>query len=158
MIISPLGGLLPDNEKNTLRNPIRRDRRLFKEMAAACLWGPASGRQGGAAVTSNPDQRRAERFACESPIVCSSLEGPNVYSARTLNHCESGLSFVTHAPLQAGMTIFFRADTRTQKRRGDSSCRAMRGTGLVQIRWCLALENKERVSYRVGAEYVEPYP
>ena len=109
-------------------------------------------------MTANPDQRRAERFACESPIVCSFLEEPSVYSARTLNHCESGLSFVTHTPLRAGMTIFFRADTRTQKRTEASSCLTMRGAGLAQIRWCLALESKERVSYRVGAEYVEPYP
>jgi hypothetical protein len=56
------------------------------------------------------------------------------------------------------MTIFFRADTRTQKRIVGSSCRTMRGTGLAQIRWCRRLRSKDLVSYRVGAEYVEPYP
>lgn len=109
-------------------------------------------------MTPWSDQRRAERFACEAPIVCAALEEANVYSARTLNHCDSGVSFITHAPLRAGTTIFIRADTRTQKRMGNSSRPPMRGTGLAQIRWCLALESKERVSYRVGAEYVEPYP
>jgi hypothetical protein len=104
------------------------------------------------------DQRRTERFSCESPIVCSSLNGQSVYSARTLNYCEKGLSFISQAPLKTGMTIFFRADNRTQKRLGAASCRTMRGTGLAQIRWCHRLRNQEPVSYRFGAEYVEPYP
>jgi len=109
-------------------------------------------------MTANQDQRRTPRIVCESPIVCSSLNGQSVYSARTLNYCDSGLSFITQTPLKAGMTIFFRADTRTQKRIVGSSCRTMRGTGLAQIRWCRRLHSKELVSYRVGAEYVEPYP
>ena len=109
-------------------------------------------------MTANPDQRRTPRLVCESPIVCSSLNGQSLYSARTLNCCESGLSFVTQTPLKAGMMIFFRADTRTQKRLASQSCRTMRGTGLAQIRWCQCLRNKEPISYRVGAEYVEPYP
>jgi len=104
------------------------------------------------------EQRRTERFSCESPIVCSSLNGESVYSARTLNHCESGLSFVTRTPLQSGMMIFFRADARTQKRIAARSCRTMRGTGLAQIRWCRRLRADDTVRYCVGAEYVEPYP
>jgi hypothetical protein len=104
------------------------------------------------------EQRRMERFTCESPIVCSSLNGSRVYAARTLNHCESGLSFITQTPLKSGMMIFFRADTRTQRRAPASPCRTMRGTGLVQIRWCQRIKAKETVSFRVGAEYVEPYP
>lgn len=109
-------------------------------------------------MTANQDQRRTPRTVCESPIVCSSLNGQSVYSARTLNYCESGLSFITQAPLKAGMTIFFRADIRTQKRIAGPSYRSMRGTGLAQIRWCRRLPSKESVSYRVGAEYLEPYP
>ena len=109
-------------------------------------------------MTAKQDQRRAPRIACESPIVCSSLNGQNLYSARTLNCCESGLSFITQTPLKAGMTIFFRADTRTQKRLASPSCNTMRGTGLAQIRWCRRLRSKASASYRVGAEYVEPYP
>ena len=109
-------------------------------------------------MKTSQEQRRVPRIVCESPIVCSSLNGQNLYSARTLNCCESGLSFVTQAPLKAGMTIFFRADTRTQKRIASPSCGTMRGTGLAQIRWCHRLRSKETVRYRVGAEYVEPYP
>ena len=110
-------------------------------------------------MTANQDQRRTPRIVCESPIVCSSLNGQSVYSARTLNYCDSGLSFITQTPLKTGMTIFFRADTRTQKRIVGASCRTMRGTGLAQIRWCHPMmRSKEPVSYRVGAEYIEPYP
>ena len=109
-------------------------------------------------MTANQDQRRTLRIVCESPIVCSSLNGRNLYSARTLNCCESGLSFITQTPLKTGMTIFFRADTRTQKRLASPSCRIMRGTGLAQIRWCHRLHSRASASYRVGAEYVEPYP
>lgn len=109
-------------------------------------------------MTVSRDQRRTPRIVCESPIVCSSINGQSVYSARTLNYCESGLSFITQTPLKAGMTIFFRADIRTQKRITGPSCRSMRGTGLAQIRWCRRLPSHEPVSYRVGAEYMEPYP
>lgn len=104
------------------------------------------------------DQRRTERFCCESPIVCSSLNGQSVYSARTLNHCESGLSFITQTPLKSGMMIFFRADTRTHRRIDAQACRTMRGTGLAQIRWCRRILDQEPETYCVGAEYVEPYP
>ena len=104
------------------------------------------------------EQRRTERFSCPSPIVCSSLNGNRVYSARTVNHCDSGISFITQTPLKSGMTIFFRADIRTQKRIAVQPCRTMRGTGLAQIRWCHTLDDRDPVSYCVGAEYVEPYP
>jgi len=104
------------------------------------------------------EQRRSERFFCESPIVCSSLNGQRVYSARAINHCESGISFITQTPLKSGMTIFFRADIRTQKRIAAEPCRTMRGTGLAQIRWCHPLGDRNPVNYCVGAEYIEPYP
>lgn len=104
------------------------------------------------------EQRRTERFPCKSTIVCYNLNGERVYSARTINHCDSGIGFITQTPLKSGMTIFFRADIHTQKRIADRLCRTMRGTGLVQIRWCHLLGDREPVSYCVGAEYVEPYP
>ena len=104
------------------------------------------------------EQRRAERFSCESPIVCASLNGKSLYTARTINHCESGISFITRTPLKTGMTIFFRADTRTQKRMNPRPCRIMRGTGLARIRWCRPLRGQEPVNYCVGAEFVERYP
>lgn len=104
------------------------------------------------------EQRRTERFSCESPMVCSSLNGQHVYSARTINHCQSGISFITQTPLASGMTIFFRADIRTQKRIDARLCRTMRGTGLVQIRWCHPRGDRDPVSYCVGAEYEDPYP
>jgi hypothetical protein len=104
------------------------------------------------------EQRRTARFSCESPIVCSSLNGKRVYPARTVNHCDSGISFITQTPLKSGMTIFFRADIRTQKRIATQPGRTMRGTGLVNIRWCHPLDSRDPVSYCVGAEYAEPYP
>ena len=103
------------------------------------------------------DQRRTERFSCESPIVCSTLNGKTVYPARTLNHCDSGISFITRTPLKAGTTIFFRADTRTQNRVETQTCPTMRGTGLAQVRWCRKLRGRDDC-FCVGAEYVEPYP
>ena len=109
-------------------------------------------------MTASRDQRRTARFSCESPIVCSSLNGQSIYSARTINHCERGISFVTQAPLEAGMTIYFRADARTQQRIAADACLTMRGTGLAQVRWCRRLHNQNPVRYCVGAEYVEPYP
>ena len=65
---------------------------------------------------------------------------------------------IEQTPLKPGMTIFFRADIRTQKRIAVQPCRTMRGTGLAQIRWCHTLDDRDPVSYCVGAEYVEPYP
>ena len=103
------------------------------------------------------NQRGAERFLCESPIVCSSLNGKSVYPARTINHCASGLGFITQTPLKSGMMIFFRADTHTRKRIDSGSCRTMRGAGLAQVRWCHRLRDQE-TTYSVGAAYVEPYP
>jgi hypothetical protein len=104
------------------------------------------------------DKRRSERLACESPIVCSSLNGKSLYPARTINHCETGIGFITRTRLETGMTIFFRTDTRTRNRMNLRLCRTMRGTGLAEIRWCRRLKDREPVSYCVGAEYVEPYP
>ena len=104
------------------------------------------------------EQRQTQRFMCESPMVCSDLNGTAVYSGRSVNHCERGLSFITHEPLKFGITIYFRTDSFAQKRFGDSTCRGMRGMGLAQVRWCHPVVGKEPTVYRVGAEYLGPYP
>jgi len=109
-------------------------------------------------MTAYVEQRRAARYACESPLMCSSLGGQGVYSARTIDHGARGLCFITETPLQSGTTIFFRADTFAQKRFAATSCKGMRGTGLARIRWCRALDDQYPASYRVGVEYLEPYP
>jgi len=103
-------------------------------------------------------QRRSERYPCESPIVCSSLNGRRVYLARPINLCDSGISFITHPFLTSGMTIFFRANIHTQKRIAARPCRTMRGAVLAQVRGCRPLGDKNSVGYCVGAEYVEPCP
>lgn len=104
------------------------------------------------------EQRRTERFVCESPLVCTSLSGSSVYSGRSINHCERGLSFITHAPMKSGTTIYFRTDSFAQKRFKDSTCRGMRGMGLAQVRWCRPLADHNPSAYRIGAEYLGPYP
>ncbi len=104
------------------------------------------------------EQRRAERFVCESPLVCTHLNGSRVYSGRSINHCERGLAFITQAPMKSGTTIYFRTDSFAQKRFNDSTCRGMRGTGLAQIRWCHPIADQEPTAYQVGAEYLGPYP
>jgi hypothetical protein len=109
-------------------------------------------------MTDYVEQRRSERFACESPLMCSSLGGQAVYSARTVDHGARGLSFITQTPLQSGTTIFFRADTFAQKRFSGTTCKGMRGTGLARIRWCRSLEDQSPAAFRVGVEYLDPYP
>ncbi len=104
------------------------------------------------------EQRKVQRFTCESPLVCSDLNGSGIYSGRSVNHCERGISFITHEPLKFGTTIYFRTDSFAQKRFNDSTCRGMRGMGLAQVRWCRPLDKQGPIGYRVGAEYVGPYP
>ena len=104
------------------------------------------------------EQRQEQRFVCESPLVCSDIDGSAVYSGRSVNHCERGLSFITHEPLKFGTTLYFRTDTFAQKRFKYSTCRGMRGMGLAQVRWCHPVGNKEPTVYRVGAKYMGPYP
>ena len=104
------------------------------------------------------EQRRAERYACESPLVCSSLNGSGVYSGRSINHCERGIAFISQKPMKSGTTIYFRTDSFAQKRFKHSTCRGMRGMGLAQVRWCHPVANQEPAAYRIGAEYVGPYP
>jgi hypothetical protein len=104
------------------------------------------------------EQRRAERFVCESPLMCTNLNGTRIYSGRSLNHCERGLSFITQEPMASGTTIYFRTDSFAQKRFKDSSCEGMRGMGLALVRWCQPLADVSPQSYRIGAEYLGPYP
>ena len=104
------------------------------------------------------EQRRTMRFVCESPLMCTNLEGSRVYSGRSINHCERGLAFITQEPMKSGTTIYFRTDSFAQKRFNESTCRGMRGTGLAQIRWCQPVNGHQPATYRVGAEYLGPYP
>jgi hypothetical protein len=105
----------------------------------------------------SPDQRRAQRFARELPLVCSSLDGQGIYSARTINHCESGLGFITQTPLKAGMTIYFRADLGLRPPPEETNRPVFRGTGLARIRWTRPMDDQIPGRYCVGAEYVDPY-
>lgn len=105
------------------------------------------------------EQRYEERRECKYPILCSSLNGRNVYSAVTVDYCERGIGFISHVPLKNSTTLFFRTDLSSLEASGDRHCRGLRGTGLVQVRWCSEMEPpspSER--YRIGARYVEPYP
>ncbi|MDJ0811880.1 MAG: hypothetical protein QNJ48_07600 [Desulfobacterales bacterium] len=104
------------------------------------------------------EQRRTERYTCESPLVCSILNGTSVYSGRSINHCERGMAFITQEPMKSGTTIYFRTDSFAQKRFKDSTCRGMRGMGLAQVRWCHPVANQASTAYQIGAEYVGPYP
>ena len=104
------------------------------------------------------EQRRETRFVCESPLVCTNLNGSRVYSGRSINHCERGLAFITREPMKSGTTIYFRTDSFAQKRFKDSTCRGMRGMGLAQIRWCQPVADQDPTAYQVGAEYLGPYP
>ena len=104
------------------------------------------------------EQRRTTRFVCESPLMCTHLEGSRVYSGRSLNHCKRGLAFITQEPMKSGTTIYFRADSFAQKRFKHSTCRGMRGMGLAQVRWCQPVDGQEPAAYQVGVEYLGPYP
>ncbi|MBL0715028.1 MAG: hypothetical protein JJV98_15160 [Desulfosarcina sp.] len=102
------------------------------------------------------EQRRTERFVCESPLVCSNLNGPDIYSGRSINHCERGIAFITESLMESGTTIYFRMDSFAQKRFKYSACRGMRGMGLAKVRWCRPIINQGPAAYRVGAEYLGP--
>lgn len=105
------------------------------------------------------EQRREERQACKYPILCSSLNGRTVYSAVTVDYCERGIGFISRVPLKNSMTLFFRTDLSSLEAAGGRLCRGLRGTGLVQIRWCSEVEPlSPSGTYRIGARYVEPYP
>jgi hypothetical protein len=104
------------------------------------------------------EQRRAKRFRCESPLMCSNLDASGVVSGRSLNHCSRGIAFVSHLPMESGATIYFRTDSFAQKRFKNSSCEGMRGMGLAMVRWCRPIADSNPVAYQIGAEYLGPYP
>lgn len=104
------------------------------------------------------DQRRCARHGCQYPLFCSNLNGRRVYAARAVDYCAQGLSFISETPFKRGMTLFFRSDLAARARGDGGGCAGFRETGLVLVRWCRTLGNDPGGTYRVGAEYVQPYP
>jgi hypothetical protein len=104
------------------------------------------------------DHRRSERHGCRYPLFCSHLNSRKVYAARVVDYGERGLSFVSDTPFKCGMTLYFRSDLMGRNREACQSCAGMRETGLVQVRWCQPIGQEPAESYRIGAEYMQPYP
>jgi hypothetical protein len=104
------------------------------------------------------DQRRSERHGCQYPLFCSNLNGRKVYADRVVNYCDQGFSFVSDTPFKRGMTLFFRSDRVARARGEGERCAGMRESGVVLVRWWQTLSAKSAAAYRMGAEYVQPYP
>jgi hypothetical protein len=105
------------------------------------------------------NERRAyKRCRFQTPVICTQFNSDRFYHARTTNHSQNGINFVTDFPLKIGASIFIRVDYYSQKYLQSGSCDCGRGRhiGLAEVKWCQEIPDPYRSSYKIGLKYQNP--
>jgi len=95
-------------------------------------------------MDENFNQRKSERFELEADVQFVSTDARHPLKAAIVNCSDTGLCFETDAALPPGSVVFVSA------RDDNKFFRAI-------VRWCQRQIGAEKINFRVGAEYMDPY-
>jgi len=101
------------------------------------------------------DQRAAERFVSNSPIIFSffSTRFWHEYTSMTRNHSKDGLCFESSHPLAPGTNLFIRVDKHRDLDSDINQDVSLRTSTLAVVKWCRELSDEHRTGYSVGVRY-----
>ena len=107
----------------------------------------------------SPNERRAyKRCRYQTPVICAYFNSDRFYHAKTTNHSQDGINFVSDFPLKTGATIYVRVDhySHDDNRPGICSCGGVRNLGVAEVKWCREIPDDYGSYYKIGLKYQEP--
>ena len=105
------------------------------------------------------NERRAyKRCSFQMPVICALFNSDKFYHAKTTNHSQDGVNFVSDFPLKTGASIFVRVDYDSQDnhRSGICNCGGARNMGLAEVKWCREIPDDYGSFYKIGLKYQQP--
>jgi hypothetical protein len=106
-----------------------------------------------------PNERRAyKRCRYQTPVICAYFNSNRFYHAKTTNHSQDGINFVSDFPLKTGANIYVRVDyySHDDHQLGVCDCGGVRQIGLAEVKWCREMPGDFGNSYKIGLKYQEP--
>jgi len=105
------------------------------------------------------NERRAyKRCSYQTPVICAHFNSDRFYHAKTANHSQEGINFVSDFPLKPGASIYVRVDydSHDDHRPGICNCGGARNMGLAEVKWCREIPDDYESLYKIGLKYIEP--
>ena len=109
-------------------------------------------------MANDPEKRISARHPIEGPITLNSPIGTSTeFDAHLLNFSEQGMCFTTKTKLTPGTTILFKATKDWLLSAEDDADCQLRSIGMVTVKWCHEISQKNWPIYVIGANYMINY-
>jgi hypothetical protein len=102
------------------------------------------------------NERRAyKRCSYQTPVICAHFNSDRFYHAKTTNHSQEGINFVSDFPLKTGASIYVRVDydSHDDHQPGICDCGGARQLGLAEVKWCREMPGDYGSYYKIGLKY-----
>jgi len=109
-------------------------------------------------MKSYNERRAYKRCRYQTPVICAYFNSDRFYHAKTTNHSQDGINFVSDFPLKTGATIYVRVDnySHDDHRPGICNCGGVRNLGVAEVKWCQEISEDYGSFYKIGLKYQEP--
>ena len=104
------------------------------------------------------ERRAYKRCSFQIPVICAHFNSERFYHAKTTNHSQDGINFVSDFPLKTGANIYVRVDYNSHEdhQAGFCNCGGMRQLSLAEVKWCLGIPGDYGSYYKIGLKYQQP--
>jgi hypothetical protein len=109
-------------------------------------------------MKSHSERRAYKRCSFQTPVICTHFNSDRFYHAKTTNHSQEGINFVSDFPLKNGASIYVRVDYYSHNDHQPSicDCGGVRQIGLAEVKWCREIPDEYGSFYKIGLKYQKP--
>jgi hypothetical protein len=106
-------------------------------------------------MTVTHEKRSDKRIACRIPIPVhiSFFDSEHSVKAQLMDHCLSGISFISDQAFFLGSAIIFRVAYCTLNDDGNRDLESLPSIRIGEVRWCRRLAAESTGLYGVGVKY-----
>ena len=104
------------------------------------------------------ERRAHKRCSFQTPVICAHFNSDRFYHAKTTNHSQDGINFVSDLPLKTGANIYVRVNYNSHEdlQVGVCNCGGVRQLCLAEVKWCREMSGDLCNYYKIGLKYQEP--
>jgi len=102
------------------------------------------------------EKRAFGRHRTNAHIIFSYFNKEAHFDALTINHCVTGMCFISTSRCQRGATVYIRTKEISQSGSYAEKTRIFRSVTLAEIKWCHEYYKKNKKMYAIGAKYFGP--
>jgi hypothetical protein len=113
---------------------------------------------GGLKMKVQNERRAYKRCNYQTPVICAYFNSDRFYHAKTANHSQDGINFVSEFPLKTGADIYVRVDyfSHADHPSDICDCGGARQIGLAEVKWCREIPCDYGSHYKIGLKYQGP--